>query len=307
MCLSEVIIENQPIFSKILNKVNNTSVNSQAYLLVGQSQEQLEKYALMFSKVLICPSKYNGNCKNCNICKRIDNGYFGELKNIKPVNKVIKKDAIIALRDAFQTHSIEGKNLVYIINDVESLNLSAANAILKFLEEPSGNTVAIFTTTNYNMVIDTIVSRCQVIKINNGINVFDNFISSSTGLEEEKIKVIINFFIMIENNPTMALAQVREMFLSVFTDRELLQKAMFALMLIYKDILNYKVGGVFQYLTDEDIKKIGENQVIDKLTKKISLVLDMINKLDYNVNTLLLMDNLLIGIGEIQDGKSNWN
>ena len=301
MCLNEVTIEKQPVLSKILIKINRSSVNTQAYLLVGRSKEKLNSYVLTLSKVLICPNKYEENCKNCNICRRIDEGVFGELKIIAPVNKVIKKDAVISLRDAFQTRSIEGKNLVYIINDVDALNSSAANSLLKFLEEPSGNTVAIFTTTNYNMVMDTIVSRCQVIKVNNELDTNkENLIKQITGLEQENIDKVISMLLDVELKPTMAMAKMKEDFLSVFSDREQLQRAVLTIILIYKDILNYKVCGNLEYL-----KNIIDNQKIDVLTKKITFVLENMNKLDYNVNTLLFMDNLLIGIGEIQNGKSS--
>lgn len=306
MCLNEVTIEKQPVLSKILNKINRSSVNTQAYLLVGQSKKKLNSYVLTLSKVLICPNKYEENCKNCNICRRIDEGVFGELKIIAPVNKVIKKDAVISLRDAFQTRSIEGKNLVYIISDVDALNSSAANSLLKFLEEPSGNTVAIFTTTNYNMVMDTIVSRCQVIKINNELDTNkENLIKQITGLEQENIDKVISMLLDVELKPTIAMAKLKEDFLSVFSDREQLQRAVLTIILIYKDILNYKVCGNLEYFNKESLKNIIDNQKIDVLTKKITFVLENMNKLDYNVNTLLFMDNLLIGIGEIQNGKSS--
>lgn len=306
MCLNEVTIEKQPVLSKILNKINRSSVNTQAYLLVGRSKEKLNSYVLTLSKVLICPNKYEENCKNCNICRRIDEGVFGELKIIAPVNKVIKKDAVISLRDAFQTRSIEGKNLVYIINDVDALNSSAANSLLKFLEEPSGNTVAIFTTTNYNMVMDTIVSRCQVIKVNNELDTNKEYlIKQITGLEQENIDKVISMLLDVELKPTMAMAKMKEDFLSVFSDREQLQRAVLTIILIYKDILNYKVCGNLEYFNKESLKNIIDNQKIDVLTKKITFVLENMNKLDYNVNTLLFMDNLLIGIGEIQNGKSS--
>lgn len=304
--MNEVTIEKQPVLSKILNKINRSSVNTQAYLLVGRSKEKLNSYVLTLSKVLICPNKYEENCKNCNICRRIDEGVFGELKIIAPVNKVIKKDAVISLRDAFQTRSIEGKNLVYIINDVDALNSSAANSLLKFLEEPSGNTVAIFTTTNYNMVMDTIVSRCQVIKVNNELDTNKEYlIKQITGLEQENIDKVISMLLDVELKPTMAMAKMKEDFLSVFSDREQLQRAVLTIILIYKDILNYKVCGNLEYFNKESLKNIIDNQKIDVLTKKITFVLENMNKLDYNVNTLLFMDNLLIGIGEIQNGKSS--
>ena len=165
--MDEIQIKNQPILNKILNNINNNGNNVQAYILSGNDKENLINYAILFSKVLICPHKYKKGCSECNICNRIDKENYAELKIINPVNKIIKKEAILELKNEFKTKSIEGKNEVYIINDAETLNGAASNTILKFLEEPDSNIVAIFTTTNLDSVIKTIVSRCQVIKINN--------------------------------------------------------------------------------------------------------------------------------------------
>ena len=164
---NNLVIKNQPVLSKIFNKIRKTNNNVQAYMLVGEDKEKIEEYAILLSKILICPHVYEENCNKCNICKRIDENNYGELKIIKPINRIIKKESIIELRDYFRTESIEGKNEVYIINDAETLNVAAANAILKFLEEPDSNAVAIFTTTNLDSVIKTITSRCQLIKTNN--------------------------------------------------------------------------------------------------------------------------------------------
>ena len=196
-----MVIEKQPILSKILSKLNNSLVGAQAYLLVGDDEDNLEKYSLIFSKILICPEKYTDNCSKCNICSRIKSGNFGELNIIKPVNNVIKKEEILSLKEKFKTKSIEGKNQVYIINNVDTLNSSAANSLLKFLEEPDDtNTIAIFTTTNINSVISTIVSRCQVVRLNNEqLKKGVKYIKKITFLTEEEIMDNIVMLTNIKN------------------------------------------------------------------------------------------------------------
>ena len=51
--------------------------------------------------------------------------------------------------------------LLFIIYNAEKLNTSSANTILKFLEEPEENIIAVLTTDNRYQVLDTILSRCQ--------------------------------------------------------------------------------------------------------------------------------------------------
>lgn len=308
MTSSDILIKNQPILSKIFNKIRNTENNVQAYILYGESKEMLEKYATLFSKILICPHKYEENCDKCNICMRIDNNSYGELKIINPVNKMIKKEAIIELRDYFQTESIEGRNQVYIINDIETLNVAAANSILKFLEEPDSNSVAIFTTTNLDAVISTIASRCQIIKINNVRTKFGiEFVQEISGLDEENIYNITDFVKKIEKNPVMAFANLKTDFMKSFDNKDTLTNALQVMMLYYKDMLNYKIKNKCLYFEVNDLKSIAEAQTTDVITRKISFILENIPKIEYNVNILLFMHNLLIGIGEIANDKGNRN
>ena len=114
--MQSIIINNQPILQRVINNINTKEINSQAYILSGTSLECLEKYSILLSKVLICPKNYSENCSKCNICDRINDNSYTELKVIKPNNGIIKKEEIINIRNEFQTSSIEGRNQVYIIN-----------------------------------------------------------------------------------------------------------------------------------------------------------------------------------------------
>ena len=300
--LDEINVKNQPILNKVLNKINNSKNSVQAYILYCNSKKLLDLYTNLFSKVLICPNKYKENCNDCNICARIDDNTFNELKIINPVNNVIKKESVIELRNAFQTNSIEGKNEVYIINDAECLNASAANAILKFLEELDSNTVAIFTTTNLDMVLPTIASRCQVIKLNNdSIDKGIDFVVKQTNLTEEEVYAALDFIRLAENNYSLAFSKAKEEFLNQFQTKDKLSSALYVMLLFYKDILNYKLKNSCLYFEKNDLISIANRSSINLITKKISFILENIYKLEYNVNILLFMDNLLIGIGEIQD------
>ncbi len=304
----EIYIENQPILTKIFNKINNSGNNTQGYLLVGESSKEIRNYSLILSKILICPNKYTSECHKCNICKRIDDNNFSELRTIFPENGVIKKESIINLRDMFNTESIEGKNGVYIINDVECLNSAAANSILKFLEEPDSNVVAIFNTTNLNAVIPTISSRCQIIKINNARTSYGiDFVKELTNLDEEEIYSVVSFVKKIEFNKALAFSELKNDFIKRFDNKEKLKGALLVMLLFYKDILNYKVKNKSIYFETNELKTLAKETKNNAISRKISFILENIEKIEYNVNVLLFMSNLLIGIGDITDGKSNRN
>lgn len=302
----EIIIENQPILTKIFNTINNSGNKANAYLLVGENASKLKDFSIILSKILVCPNKYSKNCTSCNICKRIDENTFSEVMVITPENNVIKKEKILELKDSFNTEAIEGKMGVYIINDVEALNIASANSILKFLEEPDSNVVAVFNTTNLNKVIPTITSRCQVIKVNNIREKYGiDFVKELTSLEEDEIYDILSFVKKIEFDKPLAFAALKNEFIKNFDGKERLKAALNVMLLLYKDMLNYKVKGKCIYFEINDLKRLAEENSNDLISRKISFLLENIAKIEYNVNVLLFMSNLLIGIGDIEDDKSN--
>ena len=305
--LVEIIIEKQPILSKILTKINSSSINSQAYILYGEDEKVLHEYSFLLAKVLICTNSYSKNCDLCNICYRISHNSYGDLRVIEPVNNVIKKEEILKLKNEFNTSSLEGKNRVYIVKNVEKLNPAAANSLLKFLEEPDSNVVAIFTTSNIDLVMKTILSRCQVIKLNNVSNKKGiEYVRKVSFLDDEQIAGILDYFLDIESNLEKAKYTIKEKILDFFKTRQDIKNVLTVLLLIYKDLLNYKLYGNLEYFEKEvGLKKISGKLTIEIITKKISFILENLTKIEYNVNISLFIMNFLIRLGEIENGKSS--
>lgn len=303
--MNDIVVANQPILSKFLTKINNTSQSVQAYLLVSDDENELSLQSILFAKVLACPKTFCFNCKKCNICSRIDTNSYSELEIIEPTNGIIKKESIIKLREKFQTSPIEGKKQVYIIKNVELLNQAAANSLLKFLEEPDSDVVAIFTSTNLNKVISTIISRCQTIKLNSKIEKTNlSYVSKVTNLDEYNIFKVLDFFSDIENNNKEAIIYFKDKVLETFNNKELLKSLLMVLLLIYKDCLNYKIFKEMQFFNNETgIKNVSEKNSVEILIKKINFILENLNKIEYNVNITLFTLNVILGIGDINHGE----
>ena len=78
-----------------------------------------------------------------------------------PEGAFIKIDQVRELSRQLSFAPLEGKQRVVIINDAQSMNLEASNAILKVLEEPPKGTFIILTANQTTDLLPTIVSRCQ--------------------------------------------------------------------------------------------------------------------------------------------------
>ncbi|WP_339022778.1 hypothetical protein [Spiroplasma endosymbiont of Crioceris asparagi] len=87
----------------------------------------------------------------------------------------ISKESIQKMIKKFSNTTIEeDAKKIYVIKNVEDLSLSAANSLLKFLEEPAKNTYAILLSKNGGNVLDTLVSRCMNINLTNAASENNN-------------------------------------------------------------------------------------------------------------------------------------
>ncbi len=105
-------------------------------------------------------------CGRCRTCRKIKSGNHPDIIYIKPSGTVIKIDQIRTLSHTLSMKPFEAKLRVVIVLKAELLNLSAANALLKVLEEPPDNTVLILTTAHKTDLLPTIVSRCRHVRFN---------------------------------------------------------------------------------------------------------------------------------------------
>lgn len=99
------------------------------------------------------------------------------------------------------------ENTAFVINDIDSASNETVNAFLKNLEEPNKNVFYVLTTSNINSVLSTIISRCEVIHLNNNessvtANDIDDFLNQSINKKLEyvgKIKDRLDAIQFIEN------------------------------------------------------------------------------------------------------------
>ena len=159
----------QPIAYKIItNSIKNDRL-SHAYLFETNGYKFSKDFIISFVKTLLCPHHYvnSNNCKQCHICEKIDKNIYSEFKIIERDGMWIKKEQLLELQKNFKTKGVESNYKVYVINNAEYLNQSSSNSLLKFLEEPQDNIIAILVTNNIHQLLDTIISRCQIISLVN--------------------------------------------------------------------------------------------------------------------------------------------
>ena len=84
-------------------------------------------------------------------------------KTIKSGSEIIKIAQIRNIKTFLSQKSINSEKKIVLINDAHLLNEAASNCLLKILEEPS-NGIFILLTSKLNLLLDTITSRCQILR-----------------------------------------------------------------------------------------------------------------------------------------------
>ncbi|MGB5487752.1 MAG: DNA polymerase III subunit delta' [Lysobacterales bacterium] len=128
-----------------------------------------------------------GDCRSCNLLAGLAHPDYFDVQPEED-SEVIKVDQVRALIGKLDlTTSISERKVAYI-HPAESMNGSAANALLKSLEEPAGNTVLILVSDNPGRLPVTIRSRCQAISINQpDTRLVLEWLEQSTGKVQEQL------------------------------------------------------------------------------------------------------------------------
>lgn len=166
MNIKEYLKNSQPIVYQILKNSFTEKKTSHAYIINGNKGTPLTEIAILMAQSLVCQNKDEDNlaCENCLICKKIQNQTYADFKMLN--GEDLKTDAILSLQEDFNKSAMENENVqIYIINLIEKATIPSLNKLLKFIEEPTSNIVAIFTSNSVDSILPTIVSRCQVISL----------------------------------------------------------------------------------------------------------------------------------------------
>ncbi len=271
----------QPIATKIINNICNNKSHSHAYLLEVNDFSENEDIINGFLKYLLNDCDIGCKCENC---EKIIRKQHPEIKYIKPAGQFLKKEQVIELQDEFSKKPVFSKRKVYLIYGAEKFNQSSANTILKFLEEPDENIIAVLLTNNIYNVINTIKSRCQVIRfIPNEKYKHDNFIDHANIFF--KYEEIGKEFIYFENS-----------YKEYFSNKDEILHFFESGIYLYKEALNKVINA--EKIEDKEISLIVDliisNNSKMKLVKKINLLKEKMENIKYNPNTNLLIMDLFL-------------
>lgn len=158
--------EKQHIVFQVLKNSFKREKTSHAYIISGSKGSPVLDTAIFIAQSLVCLNKDENNlaCEECINCQKIKNNGYADFKMFS--GEQLKTDVTLSIQEEFNKSAIENENVkIYIIDQIEKTPVASLNKLLKFIEEPTSNIVAIFTTNSVSSILPTIVSRCQVISL----------------------------------------------------------------------------------------------------------------------------------------------
>ena len=134
---------------------------SHAYLFVGAPGSGQTEAAQALAECLVCPT---GGCGACDECIRVAHRSHPDVHWLAPEGATgYVVDQVRALIADVSLAPVRAQAKVYVLERVETLRDACANALLKTIEEPPEGVVFILMARSTDMVLPTIVSRCQCV------------------------------------------------------------------------------------------------------------------------------------------------
>ena len=155
---SEVVHVLQEAVKSAHNKGDLTQGMTHSWLFTGPPGSGRSNAAIAFAAALVCK---NGGCSNCADCMATITNSHADVELIKTEGLSIKIDEIRELISRASWAPSAAAWRVVVIEDADRLTDSAANALLKVIEEPGLRTVWLLCAPTLTDVLPTIRSRCR--------------------------------------------------------------------------------------------------------------------------------------------------
>jgi DNA polymerase-3 subunit delta' len=154
---------------QLLRRTLQQGATRHAYLFLGPEHIGKTTLARAFAQAMTCENPVSetglGACGHCRSCRLAAEGMHPDHRFFAPAGNQLVIDQIRTVVREASRSPVEARYKVFIITSFERANVNAANALLKTLEEPSATTRIILISHQPSGLLDTIISRCQLLRL----------------------------------------------------------------------------------------------------------------------------------------------
>ena len=304
----------------ILRRAVSADRLAHAYLFEGAEGIGKRLMALALVRAVFCQNRTG--CGECASCRKIDHNNHPDLHIFEPDGQYIKIDQIRELQRELSFRPLEARKKVCLIDQAEKMNPSAANALLKTLEEPSDNTLIILLSSRPDAMLSTVRSRCQKLPFARlPQQKIEEALQDHRNLDPRDAHVLAalaegSFLLALGRDQEFYLERRREIIKSITglsqasilpllelaktmaAEKELIPDILEVLQSFYRDLLIFQQGHPEESLVNidlmEKIRKISGREDTASLLRKLEAIQSGRKNLDRNVNAQLNLEVLLL-------------
>jgi len=305
------------------NGLRNHSL-AHAYIFNGANGSGRREMAMTLAKAVYCQESIDDACGQCLNCRKVEHHNHPDFVWIEPDGVNLKIEQIRSLQQQFTYRSATSQTKVYVIQDAERMTNQAANSLLKFLEEPNSDMLAILITENGHALLPTIQSRAQWVSFISGNTkelqqqlVLEGFeralilpaVQITVGQEAVRRLIQEDWFAEIRN---VVIQLAKEAF-SHFPEAHLtIQRKVIATewvshlavfldlsILWYKDIIHFICGRQANMVYDDQLEWIRQHAFSRNMgfwVNSIILTVELQKKLRFNANPQLALEKWVIDL-----------
>lgn len=298
---------------------------SHAYILSGESGMGKKSLAEAFALTLLCQSGKSEPCMNCHSCKQVLSNNHPDLVYVtheKP-SSIGVDDIREQINDTIWIRPYSGRYKIYIVDDAEKMTVQAQNALLKTIEEPPSYGLILLLTTNQEIFLPTILSRCVQMKLKPlQDSAIKNYLKENLNIEEENADIYTAFargnlgkgisiassenfqamyqemLHLMKNIHLMDISEILDFIRKMKDDKLGDEECLDFVEMWYRDILLFKATGDRELLILKNeystIEKISSKSNYDSLEQVLKGIEKARTRMNFNVNMELTMELLLL-------------
>lgn len=139
---------------------------SHAYILSGPAGSGKRTLAGLLAAALVCDRRGGAlPCLSCAGCRKAEGGIHPDIVRVGDDGKDISVAQVRALRADAYIRPNEAERKVYILENAQTMNASAQNAMLKLLEDGPAYAVFFLLAENGSALLPTVRSRCETLEL----------------------------------------------------------------------------------------------------------------------------------------------
>ncbi len=306
----------------ILRRAIEADRLAHAYLFEGPEGIGKRLMALALVRAIFCSN--GSGCGECTPCRKVDHNNHPDLHLFEPDGKQIKIEQIRELQRELSFRPLEAKMKICLVDQADRMNASAANALLKTLEEPSANTLIILLSARPEALLVTVRSRCQRLPFARlPQKHIEAALRDNRNLDERSAHVLAalaegSFLRALGRDQEFYLEKRREILKSVTAlsaasilpllelastlaaEKEMAPDILEVLQSFYRDLVVHQQGRPDEVLINIDlmdkIKRVSSREDTFSLLRKLEAILACRRNLDRNVNLQLNFEVLLMAL-----------